>query len=703
MNVLSGAPTVQLAGIQDLSIRIPLPEGEALPMHLPFGILNTQRGPETSQLVAGSDATRMYGVNSFDPTKEYCNHATMMFNTINARGNVQFVRRFISPTHAKARVRLSLEIVTANVPLYKRNPDGSFLYTADGAKVPATNTDGLAETVEGYNARWLVTPISPDMTSGVIGDGVITVGSFSGGNGGGLVLDPDASGDSSIYPWMDFEVSHHGIYGDNVGFALSCPTTESASPVKEDVVYENEALMYRLQFVERPDALSSAVIKPTLMGAQDVEFTFKKNTVDKSTDRNLHIDKVLPKSYRDVDSKGFSPIFGPMDTYHVYDSNVEVVLALLAAKENATIPEYQDAIVPHMFNPVKGVDVNKVPYNSFNLQGPEADGVLLGEGVYHYAKDGSDGDQTNAAFDSFVKGVFDNFEFNSVDEYMDSAEFPFSVFYDSGFSIDTKKSMLAPIGLRKDVYTVLSTQDVSKPQNTADEEMSIAISLRARARLYPESTHYGTSTCRAIIVGHSGKLLNSNYDKLLPLTVDFANKCAAYMGASNGSMKEEFSMDTAPLNNVTMFRDINCVYKSPRVRQKDWKAGLVHVQRKDRNDYFYPAYQTVYDNDSSVLNSAINMMIAVELEKVCERTWRNLTGDTKLSDAQFFEKSDKMIARYTEGRFDSRVTIIPETYKTEADALRGYSWSCKLHMYANNMRTVGTYTVTANRAEDLNA
>jgi hypothetical protein len=175
------------------------------------------------------------------------------------------------------------------------------------------------------------------------------------------------------------------------------------------------------------------------------------------------------------------------------------------------------------------------------------------------------------------------------------------------------------------------------------------------------------------------------------------------MGASHGSMKEAESIDTSPLNNVTMFRDINNVYKSPRVRQKDWAAGLVWVQRKDRNDFFYPAYQTVYDNDTSVLNSAVNMMIGVELEKVCERTWRNLSGDTKLSDAQFFEKSDKMITDYTNGRFDGRVTIIPETYKSEADQLRGYSWTCKLHMYANNMRTVGTYTVTANRAEDLNA
>jgi len=689
MNVLSGAPTVQLAGIQDLSIRIPLPEGEALPMHLPFCVLNTQRGPVTTQLVAGSDATRMYGANSFDETKEYTNHATMMFNTINARGNVQMVRRFISDSHEKARVRLSLEISEGDVPVWERDATGALLFGADGQPIQVDGEVG-PETTNGYNARWVVTSIDdvPEVGHN-FGSAPKTVGSFGG--------------TSTIYPWMDFEVSGHGAYGNNVAFALSCPTTESSAPVKEDVVDENMAMMYRLQFVERPDVQSSPNITQTLSGGQYTEFSFKKGAVDKSTDRNLHIDKVLPKAYRDVDSKGFAPIFGPMDNYHVYEAFMTEALGLLAAKENGN-PEFLGTpIEPHMFNPVGGEDVTGIRYHTFNLQGPEAGGSLLGEGIYHYAQGGSDGDQSPEAFDAFVKNLFDTFEFNDVDEFMDSAEFPFSVFYDSGFSIETKKSMLAPIGLRKDVYTVLSTQDANQPQNTADEELSIAISLRARARLYPESTHYGTSTCRAIIVGHSGKLLNSNYDGLLPLTIDFANKCAGYMGASHGSMKEAESIDTSPLNNVTMFRDINCVYKNPRVRQKDWAAGLVWVQRKDRHDFFYPAYQTVYDNDTSVLNSAVNMMIAVELEKVCERTWRNLTGDAKLSDAQFFEKSNKMIEDYTAGRFDGRVTIIAETYKTEADALRGYSWSCKLHMYANNMRTVGTYTVTANRASDLNA
>lgn len=683
MNVLSGSPVVQLAGINDLSIRTPLPEGEALPMHLPFLVIPAERGPETTQLVGGNDALRMFGSKSFDLGKEYVNHATMMFSTINARGNLCMLKRYIPSGAKRATLRVSLEFVKADIPVYERDDFGKIKLDAQGAPIPA---DG-DPTVEGYKARWLVGVINGDYAQANS-----TAGTLAGKDGE----------TSTIIPWFDYEVTHHGGYGNNVGLSLAVPTTESNAPVDETVVADNGAMMWRLQFVERADATSSPVVQQTLVGGQSVDFMLKTGAVNKALARNIHMDKVVPKAYRDVDSKGFAPIYGPMDNYHFYKAEAENALKKFAEAE-AAVNAMVSADDIHAFNPLGGVDVSDVEYETFQVLGTADGGALMGEGIYHYAQGGEDGDLSLTAFDAGVRQIFENFDNDPVDIFMDSAEFPFSCFYDSGFSIDTKKAMLKPIGLRKDVYTVLSTQDVTRPQNTAAEELSMAIALRAAARLYPESTHYGTSTCRAMIVGHSGKLLNSEYDGLLPLTIDFANKCAGYMGAAAGSMKEAESIDTAPNNNVTMFRDVNCLYKNPRLRQQDWAAGLVWAQRKDRHDFFYPAYQTVYDNDTSVINAAINMFIAVELEKVAERVWRNLTGDSKLTDEQFFDKSNRMIERYTRGRFDGRVVIRAETYKTEEDRLRGYSWSCNITMYANNMRTVGSFTITAQRREDLAA
>ena len=61
-----------------------------------------------------------------------------------------------------------------------------------------------------------------------------------------------------------------------------------------------------------------------------------------------------------------------------------------------------------------------------------------------------------------------------------------------------------------------------------------------------------------------------------------------------------------------------------------------------------------------------------------------------------------MITEKTANRFDERFVIVPETFFTEADTQRGYSWSTKINLYSNTMKTVGTYTVVARRMSDLN-
>jgi hypothetical protein len=149
-----------------------------------------------------------------------------------------------------------------------------------------------------------------------------------------------------------------------------------------------------------------------------------------------------------------------------------------------------------------------------------------------------------------------------------------------------------------------------------------------------------------------------------------------------------------------MFRGVNAPFKSANIRSRDWDTGLVWVQNYDRRSLFSPGVQTVNDDDSSDLNSAINMMVAVDLEKVADRTWRDLTGISYLTPGQFIERSNRLIEERTRARFDGRVIVVPETFYTSNDEQRGYSWSCNIHMYAPNMKTVGTFTIVARRIED---
>ena len=81
--------------------------------------------------------------------------------------------------------------------------------------------------------------------------------------------------------------------------------------------------------------------------------------------------------------------------------------------------------------------------------------------------------------------------------------------------------------------------------------------------------------------------------------------------------------------------------------------------------------------------------------------WKRLTGNQKLTVDQLIERSNELIIQDTQDVFDGRFVIRPETYLTPADNILGYSWSCKVHIYANNMRTVFQAAVIAHRMEDL--
>ncbi len=129
------------------------------------------------------------------------------------------------------------------------------------------------------------------------------------------------------------------------------------------------------------------------------------------------------------------------------------------------------------------------------------------------------------------------------------------------------------ISIRKDTAVVLSTFDAGGPTLTASEDSSLAVALRTRAQMYPESDYFGTPVMRAMIVGRDGKLMNSQYTGRLPVSLELASKSARYMGAGNGKWKSGFNFDHAPMSEVEMFRDISATFTPASVRNKDWDAG----------------------------------------------------------------------------------------------------------------------------------
>ena len=682
VTIKNAAPRAILNGIKDESGRAPVYQPEARPSHMPHVFLFAQRGTLEPQVVVGDSLVSTYGMESFDYRSKFANHQTVLINTVNAEGNMMVAQRIVPDDAKVAALSLWVDYVEDDIPDYRRNGDGTFLLDDLGQRIP---TGG---TIPGYRVRYEIRGLEAGETLKNLNSRVGTLVSVADGT------------QSTMYPLHAWRVASHGEYGNLVGIRLSSPTVDSMNPVDDDLIEAARAYVYRFALVERPSLNSTPAIKETRFGEQFVNFTYKQGVVNAKTDSEASVDDVLLQAWNEPATNGLPPTVGVINQQHVYHENLEELLKKLQAaeKDHGLVSEDEEDL--HMVNFIGGHDYNGTPYYAVQVEGPSAGGVLFNENSTHYARGGADGTLNFETFDLLVGDICANYGDGEY-KFINSAIYPQSIIYDTGFSLDTKKKLLMPLGQRKDICVILSTQDVSKPQNTASEESSIAVSLRTAARMFPESEIYGTSVCRAMVVGHSGYLVNSKWKHLTPMTIELAKKCAAYMGAGDGVWKSRQAFDIAPANQVTMFRDVNATFKKANVRSNDWDAGLVWVQDFDRRSLFFPGLQTVYDDDTSILNSMFNMMVAVELEKVAESTWRQLTGISSLTNNQFIARSNRLIEEAVKGRFDNRVVIVPDTFMSTSDEQRGFSWGCNIVMYGNNMKTVGSFTIVARRREDL--
>lgn len=698
-NFISAAPTINLTGIKDVSQRAPIREPEQVPTHLPHAQIFAEKGPTIPHLAVGGGFDTLYGAKSLDSRHPYYNHQSELVATVIGEANAVFVQRLM-PADAgpNSRLLLSLDIVADEVQQYERNPDNSFKLSAEGEKIAIV---GAGAKIPGHRARWVVNDWN-------VGEEVEVFGGVST-KAGALVSALDIQ--SSVYPIMEVEANFFGKYGNNLGLRLTAPHTNSNVALNDTLFNAVKAYVYRLSIVNRLDATSTVNISETLDGAQSIDFTFKPDAVDPASDTEVSLDDVFMASYQDSDSPGMTPVYGPFGRLKIYQDNLKAVLAMIAGLEAplGLLPELvmtADSEWLHVVNVLNATDEHGVPYYSYELEGAAQNGIRFTESTAVWADGGSDGTMTFASHDALVRNEMLNYGETGAD-LLDDAKYPFSFYYDSGYTLDTKLSLLTPLGKRKDVGVILSTQDVSQPLNTAAIESSMAITLKNAARLYPESEIHGTKVCRAVVVGHAGELINSKYKgpnghKHLPLTIEFAAKAARYMGAGTGIWNSTAAFDQPPNNQIEKFKNLNVTFKAASQRVSDWKNGLVWAQSYDMRSIFWPAVQTVYDDDTSILNSFFNMAIAIDLEKVAQRAWRDLTGTSgKMTKAQFIMRSNGLILDRTEGKYDNRVTVRPDTYFTAADEQRGYSWKTDIHMYGENLRSVGTYTVVAHRSSDL--
>lgn len=713
--VYKATPRAVLRGIKDESTRQVPVEAPDLPQHLPVFFLLTEKSDEVN-IVGANAASTIYGDKTFDHLSDFYNHQSVGATTCFSNSNQAMIVPIKLPDATKSTIRLGIELVAATV-------------------------DGQHKTRAVWHAD-VITKEEPFMQASV--KETFREGNYEPGLSNlklGALVDSGTEyySPSAYFPIIDLEVEAPGEYGNSLALAIEAPHLKSANPTDSAFINTYNTYVYRITLLKKNSVGSNPTVIYSKYSDTSTDFVLKPDFVNKLTNVNMSLGEVITEHYQEIDDPSRPPIYGPFSNVAVYQDNIEVVASMLgggydvdAVSDSGVSKNFvigglytNDAEVNeklYAVNIFTGEDINGNPYPTMDfINSRRFGGIRFGRDSVIYAQGGGDGfpmllgavDKLALLekYDTAVRDWCDNFNDNN--PLFDSARYPFSNLWDTGFSLHTKYALMKPTGQHKRIWSTIATHSVADyidPVNqtgwsprsalTGAEEIAVGMMLRARGLLIPESVEYGTPTVRVALCGRSGTMVDRLYRGRLPLTIELIDKVSKYFGSGDAILNPGEAFDVFPNNCVTLMKDINITYQSGNVYNSTWDAGVMWVQNNDIKSSFFPAFRTIYPNDTSVLTSYITMICACYIERTCEVVWRMLVGNGKLTDDEFIEESDRLLAQELNGKFDNRFKIVPRTYYTSTDETLGYRWSTDIEFFANNMKTVGLYTIISRRMSD---
>jgi len=689
-NLSNGAPRFILEGIRDESVATPVPVPEVYAQNLPHLYILGERGPLTPELLDPSLLGTYYGASTFDPLSKYFTMGSQFVNTIGGAANAIMVQR-VHPADAlkPAYWTIGLELVADSITDYKRDVDGVVERDQDGNFIlDTTKRPGLLGRIV----------INQDVGDVDFGAAVKKKG----------LLTSSTGVQSDYYPIMDLEIPSPGAFGNNVGFSLWAPNTLSTTPLNTAVAVDQIAQLFSLRVYERPDQQSTAVLKVTKDRQSEINFSFKKSVVDTATSTKYSFPLRI-KDYANTQD-GYIPVPGPVGRTKVYYDNLDAALKLIATAEtaaNANVLTGSDS--HHQFNFLSGVDFYGNPYYTYRVQGVADGGISMNDVAIYYAEGGSDGTYEDAEgnpisktamYNKLCKEQFDNYGNLKGIEVLDDARYPMSTYWDCGYDLETKKSLISVSGKRKDLIIYIGTFIDGGPRLSALEQRSMAGALRTYARLYPESTLYGTGVCRVVFFMQSGQMVDDDSDNYYPHLLDHAYKRAMYAGSGDGILKTSKAYDAAENNKVQLLTNMDLLWEQQDVRNTNWDLGLNYAQTHNRRQAYVPHVQTVYAEESSVLRDEISLAICVDIEKKCQTAYRMLGVDTRRTTEQNMNELNSILETLTKDLYDTRVDIAVNAFRTEKDAASRVRYSCDVSASFTKGMYIGSFTVVSRNRED---
>ena len=705
--IINGSPAINNLGTKDESIKGSPPRPIIVGKHVPLVFTFAAGGPVDKQIIDPSRLIPLYRKGTFDRKKPYFNHQTRLLERVVGAGSTVAIKRIIPEDNDTiSNVTIYIDYIHDEVNVYKRHDDGSIAHDDNGDPIVDTTHKGYKFIVV---AEYNDDDITTDMGSKHDKTGHLK----------------NKQGDTStMVPILEFRGKYKGAVYNNIGFALDLPTIDN---MDENLKDENLSLPWSFYKFKRPDANSTGVINKNILGSTNKQFLLKKDSYDPISDKNAELRTAMELWYN-LTNPLVPVIYPDFEEPYVYYNNLKTVQKDLISQEKDYYNTDVDTVEGHKVNTIEWLDfvadkdidtqwslingftaksIKRVPAFTYYYTDEDVDlkdnekEIFFSKGAPVYLGHGKDGTLSEKEFEKGVNKYMAKYvDFNS--DVMDIALNVENVIYDSGFTIDTKKTLVNFITLRKDTILSLATRvdNLGRTKwDTLETQRSIGLLLKARLGLAPESTFFGTPVTRAFIVVGSGLDSLDPSNKRYSLVLDLATKAARMM--SGEAWKPEMLFDSGEKDVILEFTNIEPKTIPQGIKPVLWNIGLIWPQPYAGNLYTFPQLQSVYDNDMSVLNNIFTAFALTIINKVADAAQRKFSGSISLSPAQITFAVTEYMDNELRGKFGGLYTVRSKTEITDFDNIRGYSWTTVTEIGGEIMKTVMTHYIVAKRKGDM--
>lgn len=687
--IYNGAPMHISRGFEVAKQPPVAPQGPSTPIHYPHIFGFAEKGELMPQTVT-NNFNQLFGHGTLRPQGKWLTHNSVLAKILAGQGNPFKFQRLISDDAKQSTI----------VTWMARSKDAAAVPVARGwnregdSSGPSAGDTIQQHLVAFYNEP-LVIPTGQSMDEAVAAlhtrkeAVILTVY--------GSAVEFEATP-------VFFQSQTHGKWGDRTGYTIDTLDAKTTDPLDVEQALRIGGRLHTIRFWEKPEGSSTPTAQMTRQGQLEAKFSLLEGAFDPALNHDYSMVNVLKDSYTQLNpSLPKYPTYAPYDRFVFFPANYASVIKQLHEEEKA---RFDDGTDPWLISPFTARDINGDAYYTFRVVEPnDAIGstkqvIRWGHVNVNYLQGGEDGDTSNEAFDKLVRQKFENFG----NEFMQGSreKYPISVVYDTGFELPTKEIMSYVTARRRDVAVGFSTHIHGAGILTPQEEQSIARAIMAAARMYPESSYFGTPFSRGFLVVGSAEYAPEELPWRISQMAHYVDKLAAYAGSGRGILVPEADFSTYPGNRVTVLKNLSNPYRKDEVRVEEWEYGMNVLLPYDEHSYHNPGFFTMFSDDTTPMKSVVNMFIAIAGEKAARTTWHDFAGSDKYSKGVLRDMITGRVMELMDARrFDGRLNNLEvETIFTKDDLRRGYSWSTRLKMPLAMPMNVGTFDLLIDRLNE---